>query len=45
MQEFGGFEIEFIKNILWEYARNLIKKIISGIAERWEQVEINDNVN
>ena len=45
MQEFGGFEIEFIKNIDWEYTRNLIKEIINGIAESWEQIEINDNAN
>lgn len=45
MQELGGFEIEFTKNVNLEYVRNLIKEIIDSVADGWEQVEISNSAN
>ncbi|MDE7431455.1 MAG: hypothetical protein K2N34_06040 [Lachnospiraceae bacterium] len=42
MQEYGGFEIEFISSVNMKYAKSLVKEIIAGIAESWEHVEISD---
>lgn len=34
MQEFGGFEIEFINNVNMDQVKNLIEKMVDGIEEQ-----------
>lgn len=45
MQEFGGFEIEFIGNINMKYEKKSIKESVFGITESWGNVEISDNAS